>query len=132
MNRDRWMGRALIEIPFYWALCLSEQAFHEELGVLKVPRESWPADWVTRGKDATCNWLQHPERDKEMCMLICLRDAHKHTPIETAGLLVHEAVHVWQEIRTHMGEKEPSSEFEAYAIQRISLNLMDAYAKTLA
>lgn len=40
------------------------------------------------------------------------------------GLVIHEAVHIWQEIRTMMNEKEPSIEFEAYSIQRIAQDLM--------
>jgi hypothetical protein len=36
-------------------------------------------------------------------------------------------VHIWQAVRDIMGEKEPSSEFEAYSVQQISLELMWAY-----
>ncbi|MEG2114568.1 MAG: hypothetical protein RRZ38_11845 [Hafnia sp.] len=40
------------------------------------------------------------------------------------GLIVHEAVHIWQEIKMMMNEASPSIEFEAYSIQRISQDLM--------
>ena len=40
------------------------------------------------------------------------------------GLIIHESVHVWQEIKLLMNEKEPSSEFEAYSIQTISQSLL--------
>lgn len=40
------------------------------------------------------------------------------------SLIVHEAVHIWQELKKRMNEKEPSSEFEAYSIQRISQDLL--------
>lgn len=43
------------------------------------------------------------------------------------ALLVHEAVHLWQDARRVLGEKEPSAEFEAYAVQSISQRLMEAY-----
>lgn len=46
------------------------------------------------------------------------------TDSEKVALLVHESVHVWQEIRKRMGEKEPSLEFEAYSIQRIAEDLL--------
>lgn len=44
-------------------------------------------------------------------------------------MLTHEAVHIWQEIKLQLGEKEPSYEFEAYSIQNISQNLMEAYKR---
>ena len=40
------------------------------------------------------------------------------------GLVIHESVHIWQELKTLMGEKEPSVEFEAYSIQRIAQDLL--------
>lgn len=40
------------------------------------------------------------------------------------GLIVHESVHVWQEVKRMMAEKEPSIEFEAYSIQKISQDLL--------
>ena len=49
------------------------------------------------------------------------------TDSEKVALLVHESVHVWQEIRNRMGEKEPSSEFEAYSVQSIFLGLLGLY-----
>lgn len=44
--------------------------------------------------------------------------------IQQQGLVVHESVHIWQEIKTMMREKDPSIEFEAYSIQRISQDLL--------
>lgn len=43
------------------------------------------------------------------------------------GLLLHEAQHIWQELRKKMGEEDPSSEFEAYSVQRIAQDLFDMY-----
>lgn len=43
------------------------------------------------------------------------------------GLLLHEAVHIWQRVKKLMGEKDPSIEFEAYSIQRIAQDLFDMY-----
>nr|WP_276553263.1 hypothetical protein [Acinetobacter courvalinii] len=47
--------------------------------------------------------------------------------IEVYGLLLHEAVHVWQRVKTLMGELEPSTEFEAYSIQAIAQDLFEMY-----
>jgi hypothetical protein len=47
-----------------------------------------------------------------------------------AGLLVHEGTHVWQHVLEDMGEKNPSSEFEAYSLQAICQGLMCAFSDT--
>lgn len=48
----------------------------------------------------------------------------------TADLLIHEAVHVWQDLREAIGEEKPSSEFEAYTVQNITAELFAAYERT--
>ena len=59
--------------------------------------------------------------------MLCIRGHEKHTGIEVACLLVHEAVHIWQRTCEDYGEHRPSAEFEAYAIQNISQQLMQSY-----
>jgi hypothetical protein len=51
-------------------------------------------------------------------------------PLGIVCLLVHEAVHVFQEMCAHTGDTNPSRETEAYAIQRISAELINAYSTT--
>ena len=53
------------------------------------------------------------------------RDAH-----EVIMTLVHEAVHVWQFLCGHIGEKAPGQEMEAYGIEEITRGLVDAYTST--
>ena len=43
---------------------------------------------------------------------------------EYISLLVHECVHIYQEMLDWMVEKKPSCEFEAYSIQDIVLNCL--------
>jgi hypothetical protein len=64
------------------------------------------------------------------CAIVTVSDRRKRRGIEVVGLIVHEAMHVWRFVREKMGEREPSLEFEAYAMQAISQNLIDAYEKT--
>lgn len=49
---------------------------------------------------------------------------------EKIALIVHESVHVFQEIKERMREDKPSIEFEAYSIQTIFLGLLDLYQRS--
>lgn len=54
------------------------------------------------------------------------------TRVEIAGILAHEATHVWQLIREQIGEESPGMEMEAYAIQAIFQGLYQAWLDTMA
>ncbi|MDH2485398.1 hypothetical protein [Acinetobacter baumannii] len=62
--------------------------------------------------------------------VVQLGDTSERNLIEVYGLLLHEAVHVWQKVKKLMGEKEPSSEFEAYSIQAIAQDLFKMYEES--
>ena len=64
--------------------------------------------------------------------IVTVRDGaeKQRSLIEIIGLLVHEATHIWQEVRSVMGEKEPSVEFEAYSVQAITQELLAAFDRT--
>jgi hypothetical protein len=68
------------------------------------------------------------EREGKRPVVIVTIDGAKaivdNDPIETAALLVHEAVHIWQFMLDVIGERVPSSEFQAYGIQAIAQELM--------
>lgn len=68
--------------------------------------------------------------DNETACIVCIGDVSEDAPTRVAALLVHEAVHVWQEVRRVMGETDPSSEFEAYSVQSISQKLFDAFVES--
>lgn len=59
--------------------------------------------------------------------VVQLGDTSGRDLIEVYGLLLHEAVHVWQRVKKLMGEREPSTEFEAYSIQTIAQDLFEMY-----
>ncbi|MGQ1216569.1 hypothetical protein ACT4Z6_18755 [Acinetobacter baumannii] len=62
--------------------------------------------------------------------VVQLGDTSERNQIEVYGLLLHEAVHVWQKIKKLMGEREPSVEFEAYSIQAIAQDLFKMYEES--
>lgn len=78
-------------------------------------------------QSAACTSLYQRRDTKDPVVLVTVLD---RPPRETVELLAHEAAHVWRDIRKSMGEKKPSSELEAYAIQNILSDLMTAYEQT--
>jgi len=68
---------------------------------------------------------------KETVCIVCLGDVAGRQPVEIAGMLVHEAVHVWQQYCNDMGEDSPATEQEAYGIQSIAQELLTEYARRL-
>lgn len=119
----KWLNRSLVYSPVYYGLCLTEKDFHKELKKMKVPEKHRP-NFINPGCDGTMHHFVSDQHDE--CCIVCVR--RKRLPVhQVAGLLVHEAVHVWQYVRRSIGEEEPSAEFEAYSIQTISQFLIEAY-----
>lgn len=106
----------------YIGICISEKAFKKELKRLKVPDD---VPWIkTPQADATLHWLV---KEGRLTGIVCLRVRKGIEHNQIVSLLVHESVHIWQEIRTSIGELNPSAEFEAYTIQHFSQKLIYAY-----
>lgn len=123
----KWCDRALVVSPYYYGLCRSEKEFRRELKRMRLPREHWPSFLKTASADATSHFFEHG--DGRLIAIVCLGSVKGLSREQVYGLLVHEAMHIWQQVRGHLGEGSPSSEFEAYAVQGISQMLMQAYVE---
>ena len=61
-----------------------------------------------------------------IAVLVLKEDAEQ--PLSSIlGLIVHECVHIKQQIMENIGEDRPSSEFEAYLTQELSTTMIDEY-----
>jgi hypothetical protein len=122
----KWLRRALVEGP-YLALCTTEAGYKKAMRHMEIKE---PLDsWISSGAHATTH--TYADEDGHVSAVVCVRPDHDKTGIQVASLLTHEAVHVWQHWRDFIGEKNPSSEFEAYSIQNIAQTLMEAYAEQI-
>lgn len=121
----KWLERELVRSPYRVALCRCPKAFQKEMKRLKVPAADRPT-FLPRHADAAVHFL---ERDggREVCAIVCLGSTKGRTKVEIIGLLVHEAVHIWQAVREHLGETSPSAEFEAYSVQGLAQRLLEAF-----
>ena len=80
----------------------------------------YPPQWLI-GDDATTHLFD----DKAV---VCLSAAGK-SKLQITGLLVHEAVHVFQYHMERIHETRPGDEQMAYGIQIVSMILIDAYKR---
>lgn len=121
-----WLDRRIARPGPYLTLCLSEAEFD---AVLKHCNVRDRPRFVSQGADATTHQMSNDRG--ETVSVICLADCEGRNPVEVAGLLVHEAVHVWQEYADQIGESSPGREQEAYAVQAIAQELMAEFARRM-
>ena len=124
--KPNWLDRSLVEAPFYFTLATTEEAFHKALRHLNVPRNSWPPFISNAWSDATAHLF---ERGAKLTYVVCIRVTDGLSLPQIAALITHEAVHMWQEARGRLGEKTPSNEFEAYAVQALTQRLLEEYER---
>jgi hypothetical protein len=120
-----WLDRRIARPGPYLTLCLTEEQYLKALKRLGV---KYPVPWIANNADATAHYYSHPENHHTVA-IVCITNCEKQSPVEIAGLLVHEAVHVWQRYCRDIGEDFPGAEQEAYAIQAISQELFDSFEK---
>lgn len=106
--------------PIYYGFCPSEKAWKSALKRLGITSEPYP------DTDGKCTFLE--KNGKDLCAIVTIKD--HSDPTEVIGILVHEAMHIWQAIKENIGEKDPGHEQEAYAMQAMTMELIDAYNKT--
>lgn len=125
--KTRWLDRRIARPGPYLALCLSHDEFRAAIAHLKSPEVP---RWINHGADATAHFFDNP--DGKTVAVVCLAESRKRRePVEVAGMLVHEAVHVWQAYCREIGERNPGDEQEAYAIQSIAQELMAEFARRM-
>lgn len=111
-------------MPFYYGFCPSPTAWNDTMKRMKVTNpDPYPdtdgrcVSLVQNNKDLTCIVTVHERLDAR-------------SPEGIIGVIAHEAMHVWQEMMSQIGERDPSHEFGAYSYQAIFQELLEAYVKT--
>ena len=123
----KWLNRRVAQLGPYLTLCLSEEEVTYALRGMTKEHVRFPLS------GALCTTFHH-QKTGEMCAVISVskQSQDRCNAIEMAGLLIHEAVHVWQAYAEDIGEVRPGSEQEAYAIQGISQELLAEYARRIS
>lgn len=121
-----WLDRRIAAPGPFLALCLTEDQLRQACSDLNVIAPTF----IRNGwSHATTHVF---EARAGLACIVCMRGHDEHSSVEVAGLLVHEAVHIWQQYADRIGEHSPGTEQEAYAIQSIAQELMTAFAQQMA
>ena len=128
-KRPDWRDRRIAAPGPFLCLCLDEASFHRALADCGI--KDRPEFMASEHAHATTHHVSHHKTGAAAC-IVALGDWTGRSPVEVAGLLVHEAVHVWQRYCDLIGERRPGDEQEAYAIQSIAQELMQSFAEQTA
>lgn len=123
--KTKWLDRRIAAPGPWLALCLNEAEFKAAIKPFKL--SSNPA-WKPKTGTACVTHFDNPFRSGLVC-IISIDQWDGRDPIEVAGPLVHEAVHVWQLYCDRIGEDSPGDEQEAYGIQSIAQELMAEFSR---
>ena len=116
----KWLNRSAVQSP-YMALCLDKKAYKRATkgtGLLA----KWPK-WLLSENDAT-TYSAFGDSKPPLC-IVCM-EPNTHRPIEEiCGLLAHEAVHVYETMKSqNNGMPWENEELAAVSIAHITQMLM--------
>jgi len=117
--KTHWLNRTLVLGPRL-CLCLCESEYRAA-----TKRAGWPPD--------DCIWCNdsgartHTAFDCAQPVAIVCLNAPEYGSVGIAGMLAHEATHIWLDWLRSMGEDSPGDEITAYAIQNLVVLLMDEW-----
>jgi len=120
----RWLNRDIAARGPYLTLCTTEKLYREAMRKCKV---DYPSPFIDGEFVGEARYLRLA--NGERVAVVSITNWEGRDPIVIAGLLVHEATHVWQQYKRDIGEQVPGDEQEAYAIQILSQTLMDEFVQ---
>lgn len=125
-KNPKWLDRALVVCPYYFTLATSEKKFKKAIKRFNI---SDVPPWLNYFADATTHTFQCGDK---LAAIVCIHADKDKTIAQIAALLAHEAMHIWRYTLKHYGEKKPSFEFEAYAVQSLTQRLVEEYVRQTA
>jgi hypothetical protein len=128
-KKNLWLDRTLF-MGGYLAFVTSQAEFVEALQDIECA--DYTDLFVPNGWPACTHSFDNVKGSVACIVGLDLERCAEEEPIDVAALLVHEAVHVWQQAEKKAGKLGCfGDEGEAYAIQNISTRLMTAYVERL-
>jgi hypothetical protein len=78
--------------------------------------------------DGNCTTFEDIGLDRKLIVLITVgKRAKDYSVSQVCGIIAHECMHAWRFIKKAIGERRPSLEFEAYAMQAMTQGVVYAH-----
>lgn len=123
MKKIKYFDLAMI--PMYFGFTTDAKTFNQEMHRLGVDD---PPSFVGN-TTARTHTIVNKKTGRTVC-IVCLDTSRLNGDRNAMlALLVHEAVHVWQNITEAMGTDQSDEEFQAYTIQFLSQVMFDQVSK---
>lgn len=126
---EAWCDRGLIQSPYSFCVCLTNEQMEEQMERCGVPKNLRPDDFV--GNAHARLWTFEPPEGKPF-MILAIRVYEDKTPTQIIALLVHECTHMKQRFMEFICEDNPSKEFEAYVMQSYIQEVLGSYDRQMA
>ena len=122
VNRDEVTWAELGFLPVSVGYAPNKKAWKKALKDLGIMQEPFPET------DGRCDWWTSVGELRTDAILITVgKRAKNYSMAQVTGIIAHECMHAWRHIREAIGEKEPSTEFEAYVLQALVQSVVHAH-----
>jgi len=120
MAKVKWLSRSLLLGP-YLTVVTSEAQYKQ---VFKHLKSDLSYHWLNDTGRAAVTTLTNSRHGLTCIVSVDLSQFKDRDDLW--GAMAHEAVHVFRAWKKHVGELDPSEEFEAYCIQHLTQKFMEA------
>lgn len=124
----KWLDRTLVVSSHHLTVCTTEAGFRKALKHLNIPKRERPSFVLNWHSDAAAHYFED-QGNRSKAVVVCLRNFEDKSLEQQVGLLAHEAMHIWQQIKHAYGEANPSPEFEAYSVQSLVQVLLSEFLR---
>lgn len=123
-----WLDNKIVTNPVCLGVCFTEESHKKLHKKLRIPEHERPEFLEDKALANTTFYTQKDEEGKHVrrIAIVSIDPTVFDEGIGVLEMLCHEAVHVWQDFKSYIGESNPSDEFEAYGIQHIFAKLARA------
>lgn len=122
----KWLNRELMHCPKL-CLVLTEEAYLKALRSVGVAVSS-RGHWLAGNAEGGCMTSCKDSGGRTVC-IVAIRPGPEQNWVEIFAMIAHEAVHVFQRYCEDIGEAQPSMEFEAYSIEKLTIRLVYEYCR---